>query len=813
MAGRYTVRMPPLPVRAAVLALVLAWPLLLFGGAIGAGHVLAPGDGLGYYLPTRAIAAEAWCLGEPPFWNPFHFSGMPLLAAIQAGAFYPGNLGFLVLPPGAAMNLAALLAYAVAGAATWAYARAIGLPVAAAALAGLAFMGSGYMVAHLEHLTMIQAAGWIPALFWAAERFFATARLRYALALAAFLALQILAGYPQTVAVTALMLVPYVLWRATSLLLSRGAGAGLAYGAWLALAAVVGVGLAMLQLLPTSDLLAASPRAKVPYAELIDHALPARELLTLLFPYLYGGVPNELVAVPAWGKGPWRNELMGYIGLTTLMSGFLGLASAFGRGGAAPRPGEAVAPAPGYARFWAAVALVAGILALGGQTPLYRLWAQVPGLGLARVPGRHLLEVDLALAVLAGLGLAWLLAARPEDRKRGAIAAAAAVLLPMLLVAGGLALFRPALAARWQAWVPQGLDLLAALAPTQPAIWLPLVVAVASAVALGVVARAPRALPQALVVGVLAADLLLFGWAQGWRQLVPPPGYPLARPQLSDAPRTLALAATGYPYVDPAKVLALRYPQTGALQGAKLVNGYEPIVPAHYARLVGRMAMGGAVAEPRILALGHHALDVLGCRTVRFDAALFRQPAWSDPVEAHPRWDRGPDEAGVVVYANHRALPRAWRPTRVLGRKPAEVFEDLRAEVAFDPRTTALVEGAAVKAPAWTPGEAWARTETPSRITVRTRGTGPGLVVVSEAFDPGWRAFLDGDGRELPVRRVDGLVLGVEVPGGERTLALRYRPPSWERGLAISALALGVLVLWGVFAVWRSRRRRVEGWA
>ena len=57
----------------------------------------------------------------------------------------------------------------------------------------------------------------------------------------------------------------------------------------------------------------------MPYGELIDHALPARELLTLLFPFLYGGVPNELVHVPAWGKGPWRNELMGYVGLGTLM--------------------------------------------------------------------------------------------------------------------------------------------------------------------------------------------------------------------------------------------------------------------------------------------------------------------------------------------------------------------------------------------------------------------------------------------------------------------------------------------------------------
>ncbi len=806
--------MSSLPVRTALVALVLAWPLMLFGWAIATGHVLAPGDGLGYYLPTRAIAFEAWRLGEPPFWNPFHFAGMPLLAAIQAGAFFPGNLPFGLLPPGAAMNLTVLLAYLVAGCATFAYARAIALPPVAAALTALVFMGSGYMVAHLEHLTMLQAAGLIPALFWAVERFFQRARARYALLFALLLALQLLAGYPQTTLVSGLMLAPYVLWRGLAVGQRAGLGQAAAYLGWLGLAAGLGVALAALQLLPTADLLAVSPRGRVPYGELIDHSLPVRELLTLLFPFLYGGVPNEVFQVPAWGKGPWRNELIGYVGLAPLMLAGLGLVAALGPSRPAPAAsGAPAAPGAGFARYWALVGALATLLALGGQTPLYKLWAAVPGLNLLRVPGRHLLELDLALALLAGLGLAWLLAARREDRPRAALGAGLLIGLPLALVALGLAFFRPLLAARWQAYVPAGFDLVGALAPTQPAVWLPLLIGALAAAALAWLARDPGPWRQALLVAVVMGDLLLFGLCQGWRALVPPPGYALGRPVLSDGPRTLALAASGYPFGEPARVRALRYPQTGALFGAKLVNGYEPIVPAHYARLVGRMAMGGLVAEPRILALGHHALDVLACRTVRLDAAIYAQPGWSDPIEAHPRWERAPGEDGVVVYTNHRALPRAWRPTRVLGRKLAAISEDLRDEPAFDPRTTALLEGPVARAPAWTPGTAWARTLTPSRIAVRTRGTGPGLVVVSEAFDPGWRAWLGP--RELPVRRVDGLVIGVEVPGGDRQLELRYRPPAWDRGVAVSGGALALAIGWCAFAAWRARRRRpgAEGWA
>lgn len=777
-----------LAARLATLALVLAWPFALFGPAVLAGALLAPGDGLGYYLPVRAIAALGWLAGEPPFWNPFHFGGMPLLAAIQAGSFFPGNLPFLFLAPGPAMNATVLGAYVTAGVGAWAYAVALGLPGVAAGLAGLAFMGTGYMVAHLEHLTMLQAAGLMPWLFLAVELAGVTGQRRWALALAPLLALQLFAGYPQTTMITGLLLAPYALARVWG----NGLRPGLATLGWLAGAAVLGVGLAAVQLLPTADLLAASPRGQVPYAELIDHSWPLRELPTLLFPFMYGG---GLSAVAPWGAGPWRNELVGYAGLGTLVLALVGLRAAFSRlPAAAPR---------GPALYWALVAPIAGLLALGGQTPFYKLWAMVPGLKLARVPGRHLLELDFALAMLAALGLAWLLQARDaRDRAWAAGLALAFVALPMAVVLVGLGLGRGWLAARWQAYAPTGLDVAAALAPVGAAFWGPVGLLVVTGAALALTVRRPAG--AWALLAVLAVDLGLFGWHAGWRALLPPDAAVYQRPVLSDGPRTLAVA--DYPFLDPQRTGALRYPQTGALLGAKLVNGYEPIMPTAYARLAGKLAMGGGVGDPEVLGLDHHALDVLGTRWVRFGTEKYALAPWSRAIADHPRWDRLPDEGGVVVYTNHRALPRAWRPTRVLGRKAAAIALTLRDDPAFDPRRTALIEGDVARLPAWTPGAAWARTVAPNRLRVRTTGTGPGLVVISEAWQPGWTAQLGA--RALPVIKVDGLVLGVEVPAGDQVVELAYAPPGWPRALGISAAAAGLWVLAVVGAFLAARRRR-----
>jgi hypothetical protein len=788
--------------------LTLAWPLLLFGPALFAGEVLAPADGIGMYLPQRTVVASAWQAGQWPFWHPFQFGGMPLLAVIQAGVFFPGNWTFLVLPPAAAMNLTVLLAYWVAGLGVWLYGRCIGLAPLGLAVAGLAFVGSGYMVAHLEHITMLQAAGLIPVLFWLVERAVQVGSARHVLAVPPVLALQVFAGYPQTVVMTALMLVPYTLWRGWQ----RGAGGWVVVGA-LGGAAALGIGLAAVQLVPTAALMAESSRGVMTFAELVDDAVPWREVPALLFPYMYGTLPDGPFQVPFWGKGPWRDELMGYTGLATLMLA----AAAWG------------AWRDGLVRVWWAIAAVAGLLALGGQTPLYRLWYELPVLRMVRVPGRHLLELDLALAVLAGLGVTWLIAAPVGARRRVVGLAVALVGGAMLLVAGGVALGREALAARWQPHAPSGLDVMLALDPRGAWCWVALLTLAATGGAFALLVRGPRSVAAAALVGVLAADLWVFGWHQGWRHQLPTaaqvaPVRPLAP---HDRPRVLPLPAQPYPYHDVAAALAVQYPQTGALAGVRAVNGYEPIVPARYAGLMGRMAMGGRMmAGPAVLLPDHHGLDLVQCETVRIAASLAATPPWAAALTP-PRWLPLGVEGEVAAFHNARALPRAWRPTVVHELPGAALDARVTADPTLQPLREALVEGAGAAPRVLAGGPVRATTRGFGVIEVETDGPGPGLVVVSEGHAVGWRALaasppaarlggLSPDVElglalgwlpEHPVVRAYGLVLGVDVPAGRQRFTLVYRPPHWHAAALASVAAGAAWLAWGV-VTWRRRRGR-----
>lgn len=749
--------------------LVVALVVALFLPAVASGHLLAPADGMAIYFPFRAIGFESIRHLAWPFWNPFDFSGTPLFAALQGGFLYPGNWTFLVLPPVMAMNASVMLAYATAGLGMLLLTRACGLGRLAGMAAALGFMTSGFLIAHLEHLGMIQAASLLPWLLWAIERLRRTGDQRYALAGCLILALQILAGHPQMVVLSQLITVPYALWRSLSL----DGAARLRFGLTLGLMALLAFGLSAVQLGPTLSFIAETNRQGFSYDQLVAESLPPRQVLSLWFPFLFGAPPSAWLPTPPWGAGPWFDEFVGYAGLPGLVLAGVGVSRW--------RQEPAV-------RFWAAVGAIALLLALGSSTPLYELWAHLPVLNTMRAPARHLLEVDMAIAMLAAYGVQGLV--ERAVSRRAALGAWALLGLPVLGVAAGIGLLGPTLAAKGQPFMPAGVDLASALSLRQPAIWLPIALWLATGVLVGgpppVRGRAWRAALALLV----AADLGSFAWHQGWRQLSPSVPASLGQDLLAHASpeRSLVVSATPYPYFDFDDVRRLHAGGYAALLGERSVGGYDAFIKRRYAELLGGMTHGGTLMADDVWAPGHHGLDLLNTRLVRVETSLLQEPAWASRL-ASPRWRRLGKAGGVTAFENRRALPPAWRVARLSATTPAQITRRMTDDPTFEPAREALVE--APLAPRnWTAGTA--TVERPSFNRLRVATDGPGLLVVSESFDPGWRAF-EGD-RELPVYRVDGLLMGAEVDGGAHVLDFRYEPRSWRLGAIVSAAALLLLV-------------------
>jgi uncharacterized membrane protein YfhO len=68
----------------------------------------------------------------------------------------------------------------------------------------------------------------------------------------------------------------------------------------------------------------------------------------------------------------------------------------------------------------------------------------------------------------------------------------------------------------------------------------------------------------------------------------------------------------------------------------------------------------------------------------------------------------------------------------------------------------------------------------------------PGILVLADAFYPGWEAYVDGQKAEI--LRANYFFRGVVVPAGKHQVEFRYAPYSFRLGMAVSLVSLGLVV-------------------
>ena len=158
--------------------------------------------------------------------------------------------------------------------------------------------------------------------------------------------------------------------------------------------------------------------------------------------------------------------------------------------------------------------------------------------------------------------------------------------------------------------------------------------------------------------------------------------------------------------------------------------------------------------------------------------------------------------AGVNVYRNNDAFPRAWIVHRAESAPSSEQLNNKLNDPSFDARSTVLLVGAA-PALETCEGSEDARVvgRTANTVTIKARLACRGMVELSETWYPGWQA--EADGRRLPIYQANSALRGVVLEPGEHTLKYRYRP--------LSALLGGILSLTGVLGacalcLWDNRR-------
>jgi hypothetical protein len=143
--------------------LALFFASLLFFYDLFKGRYLLTERDLGpYFIPPRFFWVESIKHGIFPLWNPYQFSGHPFFANPQHAILYPFNGLFFLLPFDVAFNGIIILHFFLGGFFTYLFLRDLKVNSTGALISGLIFMLSGYLLSVHSLLTILLSSVWMP---------------------------------------------------------------------------------------------------------------------------------------------------------------------------------------------------------------------------------------------------------------------------------------------------------------------------------------------------------------------------------------------------------------------------------------------------------------------------------------------------------------------------------------------------------------------------------------------------------------------------------------------------------------------------
>jgi hypothetical protein len=768
-----------LPAWAVPVIYALVCVLLFHEFVLGSGMLLGT-DTLGTgYFARNFYTQFVRSFQAFPLWDPLLFGGLPFIDGMHGDIFYPPSLSLFFMNAAQAWGWKMVLHVFLAGVFAYLFLRELGLTREIALFGGLVYMMGADLVSLVypggDGKLFVSALA--PLVFLLTERAVTRRRISDYALLALSVSLVIFTSHMQLAYFVIWGISLYALfrlaawWRAEK----KTAAAAAHFGAF-ALAGVLGVGAAAVQFFPPLGYLRSySHRAEKTlqaegasaYEYSTTYALHPEEIVSLAVPEFVGDdiAHEDGRAGTYWGRNVFKinHEFAGFIPLFLAPLLFLRRRSA-------------------QSWFFAVLAALALLYALGANTPVFRLFYLIPGVKLFRAPSLTIFLYGLSLATLGALAvqraLAWAKGGTEETRsaRRYLWIATAVLALLALLAASG------ALIPLWRAVFYRDLANVDALTANTP--FMTRGFGIAFAFALLVTGIWEGLARGFLGTGTALALIILLAFLDLYRVDRP---FIKGTTLINNPNSPLFVADEGTAFLRGRQLAgevfrALHWPALqGQLNNLLAVHGVEQLAGHHgneigrYRELIGGDGVANMDTTFRLLDVTNTEYFVVG--------GLLDQPGF---VEAY----RG---NSMVVYRRETALPRAY----LVGQ--TEVIADSNAvrrllDASFEYRSTALLPEAlpsSVQIQPTPQGSVEWVERTPNAYRLRVQSDRPALLMVLDNYYPMWRAQVDG--QPVEILRANYTFRAIPVAAGQHDVQFRYVPANVRTPAITSAALLALL--------------------
>jgi len=675
------------------------------------------GDPVLQQIPSRQLSIDLIKNSELPLWNPYQMAGYPLLGNIQSAPFYPLNIIFFLLPFLPAWTIFIMLEQILGGIFMFLYLRNRKLSQEAGVFGGLAFSFSGFFIAWLEWGTIAHTALWIPLGLFAIDKILKD-RKKYWYFLFAFSTIcSFLAGHLQTFIYVFSIFVIYFLsmwWEGRDKKIA---------GYTILTLLVTGVITSPIWYSQLTLILLSARNVDLTWQKL-GWFIPLAQLVQFFAPDFFGNPATGNY----WGVFNY-GEFIGYVGMAPLILAILAFFST--------KRKEVI--------LWGSVIIISLLFATQNPIAAFPYSFSIPFFSSTQ-PTRLLVLVDVALAILAAIGLETII----NSKKK---------LLPHIAVVIGVIFV-----------IFYGFTLLSAknfsavdFAVSKRNIIVPSILFVLTSGILLLTQIVPASWKRifiVFVIGLTALDLLFFAGKYT----------PFASTEYY-YPTTKSLAyLTSQPghYRIMTTTRQILSPNIATMYHLQSVDGYDPLYLMRFGEMMAASERGKAdISTPfgfnRIVVsnkMNSPIIDLLG---VKYVLSLTER--------SDPKLVKVFEEGETKIYENKNVFPRSFFVSEVVKANTPQQAISLM----FDPKTdlhkTAVVEDSDTFSQSYSIGSVSINKYSPNTVSISTENPKEGFLILTDTFYPSWEAFIDS--KPVTIYRTDYNFRGVVVPAGTHTVEFK----------------------------------------
>ena len=677
--------------------------------------------------PWKKLAIDTWKTYQIPVWNPYNFSGTPLLANFQSAVFYPFNFILFLLPFYIGWSIFIFLQPLLALCFMYLFLRNLRLSMSASILGSLSFAFCGFFISWMEWGNVVHTGLWLPLILFATDKIVSNnskkIKLWYSLLFFTFL-FSFLGGHLQIFFYEFIVSLCYFLFRWYAH--GRHKKKIIGYAAVLASLLVA----SSVQLYPLFQFISLSARdVDQVSTDIAGWYIPWQHLVQFIAPDFFGN-PSTLNYWGIWNYG----EFIGYIGFIPLL---FALNAIFFK-----RDKTVV--------FFTVSFLCCLLFALPTLIAKIPFILDVPFLSTSQ-PTRLLYVVDISLSILAAFGFEFFFKAKRK------IYVPFAFLGVIFLALWAYVLVNPSLPHIFQASIEN-------ISVTKNNLKLPTVLYVACLIIVTQFILLDKKLlyiRNLFIITVLVITAIdLFRFSSKYltfadRNYLFPQTKILSYMQNhKDHYRVMATDARILP------------PNFSIIYKIHTTDGYDPLFLRRYAELIAAISRNQPNINPpfgfnRIIILQNYDSELIHLMNIKYVLSMkeINSPGFKKIMQ----------EGETLLYENRNVFPRTFfvkSTIHAAGRQDAvnKLFGHAK-----DLRNTAIVEDAGVRnIDTWSVGKAYISRYDANDVVIKTENLGEGFLVLTDSFYPSWRAEIDGN--ETKIYLTDYNFRGIIVPKGEHVI-------------------------------------------